>query len=217
MDQLFLECVLINDKISLTIESKISLFIYKILDDPKNIEIKLIETDCKAYLVGVNQKCIENFVRFKFENSPILAKSCKLPIFVTDKNTVISGLCGVSRGIIKNCLKSDFNEFAEELLGFKSACLMSPTECSIWTKFCEIDMFSCYKSFLHSTACLSNFIVLPKEFAKFESHMKQPVRLHNVYGLARNLDKKKNLNQEFNKLIIRDRVLTPRINKTKKW
>lgn len=218
MDQLFLECFLLNDKICLTLESKISLFIYKILDDPKNIEIQLIETENKQYLnlTAVNQKCIENFPKFKYENSPILAKSCKLPIFITDKNTVISGLCGVSRGIIKNCLKSGENEFAENLLGFKSACLLSPTESSVWTKFCEIDIFNCYRSFLHSTASLKNFIVLPNEFSKFESHMKQPVRLHNVYGLARDLDKKKNLTQKLKELVLRERVLTPRINKTKK-
>lgn len=222
MDQLFLESVLINDKIQLTLESKISLFIYKILDDPKTIKITLIETTTTRNLVDVNQRFIENFQRFKFEDSPILAKSCKLPIFVTDENTVISGLCGVCRGIIKNCLKTDLNEFADELLGFKSSCLLSPTETSVWTKFCEIDMISCHQLFvkLISSSSSSDDSIkfqLPEEFSKFESHMQQPVRIHNVYGLARDLDKKKNLIESLNELIIRDRVvLTPRINKTKK-
>lgn len=217
MDQLFLESVSINDKTYLTLESKISLFIYKILDDPKNIQITLIETETKNNLVEVNQRCIEHFIKFTYENSPILARSCKLPIFVTDKNTVISGLCGVSRGIIKNCLKNRLYVFAEDLLGFKSACLMSPTECSVWTKFCELDMIECHKSFLQSISSTNDSIHLPEEFSKFESHMKQPVRLHNVYGLARDLDKKKNLNQSLKELIIRDRVLlSPRMNKTKK-
>lgn len=58
---------------------------------------------------------------------------------------------------------------------------MAPSEASIWTKFCEVDLVAVVSK-LHSGQVLE---FVPQEVVRFEQHMNEPVRMHNIYKQAR--------------------------------
>lgn len=65
----------------------------------------------------------------------------------------------------------------------------------MWTKFCEIDVISTVKSILlHPGKYInSDGICIPTDILRFEYHMAQPVRMHNVYKVAREMSNNKNI------------------------
>lgn len=187
-NRLYLQGSKINDnQYRLSLESFIIVFVLKSINFIANFEINLIDDPVD---VGISIN-IPNSL-FKINNFDKISSSCELPILYDGCNTVIAGLCGVCRGIIKlSILINNKITFCEELLGFKAACLLSPTECSVWTKFCEIDVIVCTKLFISGFE--GTEVLLPNEILKFESHMSQPIRTHNVYKLARNLQNNKSI------------------------
>ena len=64
----------------------------------------------------------------------------------------------------------------QELLGYQGGCLSAPAEVSTWTKFCEVDLPEAVNKFL----CQKEFTKLPEQFVRFEYHMGQPIRMHNI-------------------------------------
>ncbi|KAJ3649721.1 hypothetical protein Zmor_021446 [Zophobas morio] len=116
------------------------------------------------------------------ETFPEVASYCVWPVIVQD-NYVIAGLCSVARQMIKH----SEHKKVKKLLGFRDACLMACSESSIWTKFCEVDMVSTIKSILLNPSSYfdGNVLKLPQDMSRFEYHMGQPVRMHNIYKVAR--------------------------------
>lgn len=188
--QLYLEaftelCDQNGDRIVVTLETSIVLFVLKFVDRPSNIQVFLVPTNRN----GSSDPAIEihshslNFTILPRENfESEIASNCTFPV-ITNQNVVIAGLCSVCRAIVK---------FADEsfkyLLGFKESCLLAPSEASPWTKFCELDILTCTKNVLmfhtktDSNECCTEFI-LPNEFGQFESHLNQPVKAHNMCKL----------------------------------
>ena len=99
--------------------------------------------------------------------------TCQLTaVFLPEQNLCITGLCSVVRYLISNADPSD-----RMLLGYQGNCLEAPAEVSTWTKFCEIDLPRATQTFFEQQQQTE---VLPFELARFEVHMGQPVKIHNI-------------------------------------
>lgn len=58
---------------------------------------------------------------------------------------------------------------------------MAPAEVSTWTRFCELEIPEATEETIRTVNDeLSNVIELSMTFAKFESHLNQPIRMHNI-------------------------------------
>ncbi|KAJ8664365.1 hypothetical protein QAD02_006027 [Eretmocerus hayati] len=126
-----------------------------------------------------------------------ISKSCHLPNFEENDRNCIAGLCATLRQIIKNTLSSNPEHPCKDLLGFKESCLLACSEVSVWTKFCEIDIVCMLRNVMGGQDD-----ILPIALARFESHMSQPVRLHNVY--------KYTMSKKFsNSPVVQDRSVVP--------
>jgi len=127
--------------------------------------------------------------------------SCQLPaVYLPDQRLWITGLCSVMRYVLLNF----GNDAAKKLLGHNQTTLSAPAEVSVWTKFCEIDLPQATSRLLSdlveakkeiSAAAVtsseigssrdnillkSKIIQLPEELAKYEAHLRQPIRMHNI-------------------------------------
>ncbi|XP_058820166.1 glutathione S-transferase C-terminal domain-containing protein homolog [Topomyia yanbarensis] len=130
------------------------------------------------------------------ENWPIAATYCQLPTLVTNA-WITSGLCGISRCITKAHLQCSQN--AKHILGFKGNTLLAPAEISMWTKFCEIDIIKCVRTVLQQENCRT--FILPEDIGKLESHLSQPLKVHNIYKLINDVQNVKvSSQQEYDKL-----------------
>ncbi|XP_034939263.1 glutathione S-transferase C-terminal domain-containing protein homolog isoform X2 [Chelonus insularis] len=107
---------------------------------------------------------------------PVNAESCELPNLILNQSSCIAGLCACLRQIIKLASQSNVQHWCHNLLGFKDSCLLACAETSTWTKFCEIDLISTLKQFTKDPYTSE----LPPNIVRFEAHMAQPVRLHNI-------------------------------------
>lgn len=157
----------------LTTESYISLFVWKLLNAQDEIRVKLVKSSeaTNNTSVPINFNVIKHEVCQDDQNA-------KLPMLVLNRCHNVVGLCGVLRGM---CLLMRPAQLATQLLGFKENCLMAPSEVSPWTNFCEREMISCANRLRSS----SGEIQFPIEMMKFELDMANPIRLHNVYKVAR--------------------------------
>ncbi|CAH2236029.1 jg7320 [Pararge aegeria aegeria] len=169
--------------IKIPLESLITYCVHKYC---RSEEVKLnflhASNDKDIGLLDLSDSCIE-FI----DNSeiPWQVSSCAYPS-VLYKNTIITGLCAVSRHICKyRSSPLSPSESEEGLLGFRKGCLQAPNEVSIWTKFCEIDLLNSANHLVHKEI-LSE---IPESLVRFENHLKKPVRIHNVYKIARDLKK----------------------------
>lgn len=213
-----------NNKVNVTVETYVTLFVFRYIRCGTNISINLIRSPRKDDSNGITidvssmQFSIFDWNNLDFEKSE--AALFKFPVLVNDK-CVIAGLCGVCRGLLK--LVNDDN--TKQLLGFKESCLQAPSETSTWTKFCEIDIIDCTKNIMKLNANdfeeIKSF-QLCDEFGKFEKHLSLPVRIHNIYKVARNLAKAKDaqvdkeLEEQFQDFSIDKHDKTPRLNKQHK-
>lgn len=169
-------------RVHITLESYVCLFVHQYVRN-ENIRIHLVypehddllEPDVVADLSDFNINILS-----ASEYSSSLANFCNFPVLVNGTNVVVAGLCGVTRGIIKAALPGN-----KELLGFKNGCLQAPAETSVWTKFCELDVIQATRQICQQTN-INQVFKLPSEFGRFELHMEQPVRVHNIYKIARN-------------------------------
>ncbi|KAJ8912553.1 hypothetical protein NQ315_006625 [Exocentrus adspersus] len=168
------------------IESLIILYIYKLIDS-ENVQLVIhflsqmpVESTITVDLSNIKHKVITE--------RPEMTLYCIWPIVVSRK-CITAGLCSVARLLLKRCDKPHI----KTLLGFREACLLAHLESSIWTKFCEVDMISTTKKLLRNDFFDGNKFYLPEDVARFEFHMLQPVRMHNIYKLARKTSNDKNL------------------------
>ena len=101
------------------------------------------------------------------------SSSCQLPaIFLPEFDLWITGLCSVIRYLLLNF----GNDTSLRLLGHNLRTLNAPAEICVWTRFCEIDLPAATET-IYSTKELTFF---PEELAKFEMHLDQPIRMHNI-------------------------------------
>lgn len=170
--------------VGLDIESLVTLFIYEYLGRPKQIQVTLIESENEnnksPFLFSLVLEKTTAII-LNHQSSPAESKIAKLPaiVLVNDDNatTVISGLCSVSRTIVQ--LSGQ-----DEILGFKRGCLAAPAEASVWTKFCEIDALRFIERLMKGETVEDSLDV---EMARFEMHLKQPVRIHNFAKVVQDL------------------------------
>ena len=171
-----------NDIYHVSTESYISLFLWRLLK-AKNVKLKLVKTvtdhdlTIPINLGGIDKEIIEDDV--------VRA----LPMLQLDGCHNVIGLCSVLRGICRASKGSPTDALATQLLGFKENCLMSPSEVSLWTNFCEREMVECSKQLRRATG----EIEFPIEMMKLETDLGNPVRVHNVYKVARDLKKDRSI------------------------
>lgn len=178
MDEVYLEVYSLGDECLAPIETIVTLFTIKYCDS--KISIKLVPSKEKsferAYIIDISTFVYKVMDANKI---PYSANSCVLPVICVNKTTCIAGLCSILRQIIKKIAEEHPTHYSRKLLGFKDSCLTACSEASVWTKFCEVDLISSVK-FLRGKNILIE-TELPSSLARFECHMSQPVRLHNLY------------------------------------
>jgi len=112
------------------------------------------------------------------ESLPGEVKACDLPLWHLPKQrTTVGGLCSVVRYALKFSKHTNpaSGPVCQGLLGFQSGCLSAPAEVSSWTKFCEIEI-----PLSVETLMAKETKQLPAELIKFEGHLGQPIRMHNI-------------------------------------
>ncbi|XP_013111962.2 glutathione S-transferase C-terminal domain-containing protein homolog [Stomoxys calcitrans] len=188
MDHLYIEISSENGaetEFFTTIKSFTALYVYLFLEKPKTIK-----------LCFVLSKNLHNFGKIKL-NSELLKREltendiiCNdstseqhildlhLPLYGKNGDTFIAGMCAVCREIIHQSDK-------KELLGFKESCLLAPAEASIWTRYFEVDIVRVLCGTLTKIENNIECSDFPIECVHFENHMNEPVRMHNIYKLAR--------------------------------
>lgn len=180
MDKLFINVYQKDNQYFIDIESYVTLFIFALSESP-NIQLKVkhqVNKPNKPLL----KITLNNVAHEVIQDFPEMASYCTWPA-VLSNNSIISGLCSTARYIVKN---SNLND-VKKLLGFRDACLMACSESSVWTRYCEIDIINTVTDFWMNISSYfdDNVLTLPANICRFEYHMKQPVRMHNVYKVAR--------------------------------
>ncbi|XP_033323660.2 glutathione S-transferase, C-terminal domain containing [Megalopta genalis] len=177
MDEVYLEIYSVTEVCVAPIETVVTLFTVKYCDS--KIGIKLVPSERKplerAYTTDVSSfdyKVVDT------NKIPSYASSCELPTIVLNKTSCIAGLCAILRQIVKDAIAAYPEHRCRKLLGLKNSCLTACSEASVWTKFCEVDLILTLK-FLQTDDAIRD--QLPSSMARFECHMLQPVRLHNLY------------------------------------
>ncbi|XP_004531393.1 glutathione S-transferase C-terminal domain-containing protein homolog [Ceratitis capitata] len=190
MDQLYVEIEITtrndNTEIYSSIESFMALYMYRYLQSPSNIKLNFVRTTIQGgklrlHTESLKRELTEEKIHRKEATSVEAIKDLRLPIYVKDENTYIAGMCAVCRELVarQECPER------RKLLGFKGACLLAPAESSIWTRFCEVDVVAALNRLLSTLTAGETLEDIPKEVSRFERHMNEPVRMHNIYKTAR--------------------------------
>lgn len=197
MDNLFIEIEIRTEidcetEIFSSINSFIVLYVYKYLQSPGDIKLNFVCTTFPENQAKIKLK--SEFLQRELTEEKIICKNktkikaiadLQLPVYVKDEDTFISGMCAVCREIVSR----DGNPEHRKLLGFKEGSLLAPSETSVWTRFCEVDIITA----LEGVLTIEEMDHIPDVIPRFEQHMKEPVKMHNIYKLAReNANKKKN-------------------------
>lgn len=205
-------------EVKMPLESLITYCVYKYCS-PESVCLKLVST------INLNARSlkvlVENVEIISNKVVPWQVASCIYPV-VMYEDTIITGLCAVARHICKyrTSLLNAY-EHEEGLLGFRKSCLQAPNEVSIWTKFCEVDIIKTIKTVLE----IADMKEIPKNLVRFENHLQKPVRIHNVYKIARD-KKKENLKSDIineGNMISNDSIKSQqhstnsRMPKSRKW
>ncbi|XP_017116404.2 glutathione S-transferase C-terminal domain-containing protein homolog [Drosophila elegans] len=185
MDQLYLEIEISTQKettIYTSVSSFLALYTYQFLDDPKNVRVNFVSTKIEGGKIALRssqlrKELTDQHITCREAASLPAIRDLKLPIYEKDGNTYIAGTCAVCRELISR----QSNEELKKLLGFKGSCLLAPSEASIWTRFCEVDVVDVVSN-IHNGQILDS---VPPEVVRFEQHMNEPVRMHNIYKQAR--------------------------------
>lgn len=180
MDEAYLEVYSLTESCLAPIETIITLFTVKYCDS--KISIKLVPSKQKprerVYTIDISTFIYEVI---EVNKIPYTASSCELPSIVVNKTSCIAGLCAILRQIVKEVTNEYPKHHCQKLLGFKDSCVTACSETSAWTKFCEVDLILALK-FLQANNATRN--ELPSSMARFEHHMSQPIKLHNLYKYA---------------------------------
>lgn len=199
------EPIVDRHRVHITLESYVCLFVHRYLD--ANTRLYFVEAERRDHTLNdatIVTIATENSDSVYCDLSDIvfeilshadynkrLAALCIFPVLVCeDTNVVVAGLCGVCRSLVRFA-----GERYASLLGFKGGCMLAPSEQSVWTRFVEIEVPSAVRTVLAAKMDNDDVFVLPAEFGRFETHMGQPVRMHNIYKVARDLKK---ANQKLN-------------------
>ncbi|VVC29165.1 Hypothetical protein CINCED_3A025171 [Cinara cedri] len=108
---------------------------------------------------------------------PRPASDCLLPVFQSDSGYYCTaGFCSSLRMLIKSIDKKWI-----WLLGFRQGCLSACAEVSTWTKYCEVQLQASMNIFLNYKMTNDNIpFEIPIQLARFECHLSQPLRIHNI-------------------------------------
>ncbi|VEN42220.1 unnamed protein product [Callosobruchus maculatus] len=174
-----------NGTLLFNIETLITIFIYQLSSSKVKLHISIIHEASKEPLISC---CIQNIEYQTASVIPKIATYCKWPVLILE-NHAIAGLCSVSRQLLKLSHRNDI----KALLGFKEACLAACSENSVWTRFCEVDAVSMIKRILNKDNFATDILTIPEEVARFEYHLSKPVKMHNIYKVARQKNNDKNL------------------------
>lgn len=209
------KCYIQSSTLKITLESFITYFIYKYCS-PEKVTVNYIFVDKDFKKEHLTLKCKDSLTFADADKIPWQVSSCVYPVAM-DGDTIITGLCAVARHICKyRSFPISSQEHEEGLLGFRKSCLQAPNEVSIWTKFCEVDLIKTVGEVLTTVKLLE----IPKNLVRFENHLSKPIRVHNVYKLAREIKKesiKKPEIKEEEKENKKDIVEKLRAPKTRKW
>uniref|UniRef100_A0A1A9WL01 Glutathione S-transferase C-terminal domain-containing protein homolog n=1 Tax=Glossina brevipalpis TaxID=37001 RepID=A0A1A9WL01_9MUSC len=171
-----------------TIPSFIALFVYRYLGNPPNVKIKFVPShsisscnSIRLHFTYFNSQQQEDDVLSTDSYAYQAIQDLRLPVYSKDGDTFVAGMCGVCRELVAH----QENLEIRKLLGFKENCLMSPSETSVWTRFCEVDIVKALKHLLLCHSHKESVKEIPVEVVRFENHMNEPVRMHNIYKLAR--------------------------------
>ncbi|XP_011180260.1 glutathione S-transferase C-terminal domain-containing protein homolog [Zeugodacus cucurbitae] len=190
MDQLYIEIEINtrndNTEIYSSVESFMALYMYRYLQSPSNIKLNFVRTTIQGGKLrlrteSLRRELTEEKIHRKEATSVEAIRDLRLPIYAKDENTYIAGMCAVCRELVgrQECLER------RKLLGFKGACLLAPAESSIWTRFCEVDIVDTMNRLLCTLHAGGTLDEIPMEVPRFERHMNEPVRMHNIYKTAR--------------------------------
>ena len=197
MDELYLEALRDKDKINITLETYIVLSLCLYLKQNNNgIQIYLVEGSRKDLVckIELNNLLNLNYYSILDKNYPKNAKKCQMPTYYSSPN-IISGLCAVCRKITRKYMELD-TKCSKNYLGFKFNTLLAPAEFSLWTRFCEVDVVNCLHKIFNIGMGVTNCLKVPEEISKFECHLSQPLKQHNVYKLINGVNKLKISSQE---------------------
>ncbi|KAM7352122.1 glutathione S-transferase C-terminal domain-containing protein homolog [Cochliomyia hominivorax] len=193
MDQLYIEIQLSTEKhaeteIFTSVPSFIALYIYRYLNRPDNIKLNFVcstlptgKGKIKLRSESLKDELTENRILCKDGSKLEAIRDLRLPVFAKEGDTFIAGVCAVCRELIARHPAVE----NRKLLGFKESCLLAPSESSIWTRFCEVNVVQALAMLLKCIEQKENYSDMPVECARFERHMNEPVRMHNIYKLAR--------------------------------
>lgn len=183
-----------EDNFIVPIETLITLFTLKYCEPNMHIIlVKSVNTkNVEEFLVDLS--CFRNYQLIEHCD---LESICEFPFVQENTSSYVAGMCGTLRQIVKTVLSSDPENPCKALLGFKESCLLSCSESSVWTKFCEIDIIYA----VNKISELDNNIYLPKVLARFEYHMSQPIKLHNTF--------KYTMSKKFNGHVPREEKMLP--------
>ncbi|NP_001193394.1 glutathione S-transferase C-terminal domain-containing protein [Nasonia vitripennis] len=176
MAKVYLKVFSVNELCQVPIETLVTLFTIKYCNS--DVQIRLV----RDANVNAENSFVVDISTFQYEfieysKVSEIASCCELPNLEENDKSCIAGLCATLRQIIRNMLVTDPEHYSRSLLGFKESCLLACSEASIWTRFCEVDIVSTLKSTFEQ----NQDGILPMSLARFEKHMSQPVRLHNIY------------------------------------
>ncbi|XP_015112657.1 glutathione S-transferase C-terminal domain-containing protein homolog [Diachasma alloeum] len=178
MEEIYLELFSTEgDEFFAPIETLVVLFTMQYCDSRLEITFVLTKQpiEVNAYPITV-----ENF-SYKVLNAdeiPEIADSCQLPNLKLNSMSLVAGLCACLRQIIKLSIAESPEHHCRHLLGFKTSSLLAPSESSPWTRFCEVELISTLRTMEYPATSSGE---IPETLARFEVHMCQPVRLHNIY------------------------------------
>lgn len=181
MDELCVEVLSepIGGIVAVPLETLITIFTLKYCRHSASYLILVLKPDHKpSFNVQITNVAFE---LIREEDIIDIARICQLPVMlVGDGTTCVAGLCAVLRQIVKNATVQSSGHRCHSLLGFRQGCLMACAESSIWTRFCEVDIINTVKNLMckdfHPIV-----VTLPEDVARFEIHMGQPLRIHNIH------------------------------------
>lgn len=217
-----------SGKLALPIQSFITYSIYKYCA-PEEIKLQLVTTSKTIRNDTIKLSSCDSLDFVDSQELPWQVLSCIYPVILFE-NVVITGLCAVARHMTKyRTSAQSTKEHEEGLLSFRKSCLQAPNEASIWTKFCEVDVIkTAIELFVtanqenkHENAGMENLQEVTKNLSRFENHLRKPVRVHNVYKIARDLKKNQkpqpasDVGSEDNDN--KDKKETTRVAKPRKW
>nr|UYI58580.1 glutathione S-transferase 9 [Grapholita molesta] len=199
--------------LKLPLESLITYCVYKFCC-PENIALRFVYVPRNSEKEEITVKV--NDVSF-IEDVSWQVSSCVYPVLING-DTVITGLCAVARHMsLHRTLSPSPHEHEDGILGFRRGCLQAPNEVSIWTKFCEVDLVKTTREIFK----LDSLQEVPVNLVRFENHLRKPIRVHNVFKLAREIKKKEVLNSKPNELNQEkeesEKVKKERVAKARKW